>query len=585
MQILRLRSRKTLAELLVALVAVAGLARSAGAVVVNEFQVPTAGSAPTSIVRGPDGNLWFTEFSADRIGRITPTGGVTEFVLAAGRGPLAITTGSDNLLYFTERLADRIGRLNPLAGSDAAIQASLVEFLVPGVGSGPHGIASGPDGALWFTEFGSDQIGRLTTAGVITNEFPVPGAGSGPAWITQGPDGALWFTEAGSSEIGRITTAGVVTNEFPLATSSDPEGITVGPDGNLWFASFGTDKVGRITPGGVITEFPLGLGTGPLGIGLGPDTALWSALAVSGRIARVTTAGFFTTFPVPTPLSQPNGITTGPDGALWFTELAGNQIGRIVRLNLLLTGAGAGGGPHVRVFDTADSIELFSFFAFAPAFTGGVRVAVGDVNGDGVPDIITGAGPGGGPHVVVFSGVDLSVIRSFFAYNPSFTGGVFVAAGDVNGDGFVDIIAGTDAGGGSIVRVFSGATGAELFPPFFAYDPAFLGGVHLAAGDVDGDGRADIITGAGPGGGPHVKVFSGANLALLYSFLAYPAAFTGGVRVGAGDVNGDGRADIVTGAGPGGGPHVQVFSGANLALLQSFFAYPPAFTGGVFVAK
>jgi hypothetical protein len=118
-----------------------------------------------------------------------------------------------------------------------------------------------------------------------------------------------------------------------------------------------------------------------------------------------------------------------------------------------------------------------------------------------------------------------------------------------------------------------------------SYDPAFLGGVRVAAGDVNGDGRADIVTGAGPGGGPHVKVFSGANLSLLHSFFAYTPAFTGGVFVAAGDVNGDGRADIVTGAGPGGGPHVEIFSGADLALLQSFFAYAPAFTGGVFVAK
>ena len=110
---------------------------------------------------------------------------------------------------------------------------------------------------------------------------------------------------------------------------------------------------------------------------------------------------------------------------------------------------------------------------------------------------------------------------------------------------------------------------------FFAYDPAFGGGVTVAAGDVDGDGRADIITGAGPGGGPHVKVFSGADLSELASFFAYDAAFGGGVNVAAGDVNGDGLADIVTGAGLGGGPHVKVFSGADLSELASFFAYDP----------
>jgi hypothetical protein len=111
-----------------------------------------------------------------------------------------------------------------------------------------------------------------------------------------------------------------------------------------------------------------------------------------------------------------------------------------------------------------------------------------------------------------------------------------------------------------------------------------LGGVYIAAGDVNGDGFADIITGAGAGGSPHVKVFDGQTNSLLASFFAYDVAFTGGVRVAAGDVNDDGLADIITGAGPSGGPHVKVFDGHTSALLASFFAFAPSFTGGVYPA-
>src|SRR5262249_40862064 len=150
---------------------------------------------------------------------------------------------------------------------------------------------------------------------------------------------------------------------------------------------------------------------------------------------------------------------------------------------------------------------LLSFLAFDPTFRGGVRVALGDVNHDGTPDIIAAAGPGGGPHVRVFSGVDLHQLYGFFAYDPSFTDRGFVAAGDANGDGFADIVTGAGPGGGPHVRVFSGKDQSELIG-YFAYDPSFRGGVHVAAGDVDGDGKADVITGAGPGGGPHVRVFS-----------------------------------------------------------------------------
>src|SRR5205085_9317658 len=123
-----------------------------------------------------------------------------------------------------------------------------------------------------------------------------------------------------------------------------------------------------------------------------------------------------------------------------------------------------------------------------------------------------------------------------------------------------DIITGAGAGGGPHVEVFStaagtppsfkGLGGAALIRSFYAYDPNFSGGVFVAAGDVNNDGKADIITGAGAGGGPHVMVFSGTSLAVLASFMAYDPSFNGGVRVGIADVNADGQLDILTGAGP-----------------------------------
>src|SRR5262249_44945227 len=189
------------------------------------------------------------------------------------------------------------------------------------------------------------------------------------------------------------------------------------------------------------------------------------------------------------------------------------------------------------------------FMAYSPAFMNGVFVAVGDVNGDGYADIITGADAGGGPHVKVFSGKDGSLLYSFMAYSPAFTGGVRVAAGDVDGDGKADIITGAGPGGGPHVKVFSGATGA-LLQSFMAYSPSFSGGVYVAAGDLNGDHHADLIIGPGAGLGPQVEAFSGYDGSLLKSFLAYDASFTGGVRVGAQDVNGDGLADIITGSGP-----------------------------------
>jgi fibronectin-binding autotransporter adhesin len=277
---------------------------------------------------------------------------------------------------------------------------------------------------------------------------------------------------------------------------------------------------------------------------------------------------------------------TGNDITLTVTKVAASLI------HLSAVGSGQGGDGTVQVY-ASNGKSVFAFQPYSPSFHGGVRVATADVDGDGVEDLITGAGPGGGPHVQVFSGAKLlqgsvahvaGPVASFFAYDAGFQGGVFVAAADVNGDGKADIITGAGAGGGPHVIAFDSVTGDKL-ASFFAYDSAFRGGVNVAGGDLNGDGKAEIVTGAGPGGGPHVRAFDvAAGGKVIRNFFAYDAGFTGGVNVAVGDINGDGQQDIVTGAGAGGGPQVKVFDGGNLALFRSFYAYNAGFTGGVRVA-
>jgi fibronectin-binding autotransporter adhesin len=150
------------------------------------------------------------------------------------------------------------------------------------------------------------------------------------------------------------------------------------------------------------------------------------------------------------------------------------------------------------------------------------------------------------------------------------------ARGDVNGDGVPDIITGASAGGAPQVKVVDGKTG-QTIRQFMSFAPGFTGGVNVAAGDVNGDGAADIVTGAGAGAGPHVKVFDGKTGSVLRAWMAYEAGYQGGVRVAAGDQNGDGAADIVTtaaGTGAGGPAHVKVFSGKDGSLLSSSLAKP-----------
>ncbi|KKW16758.1 MAG: hypothetical protein UY52_C0001G0078 [Parcubacteria group bacterium GW2011_GWC2_49_9] len=221
----------------------------------------------------------------------------------------------------------------------------------------------------------------------------------------------------------------------------------------------------------------------------------------------------------------------------------------------IVTGAGPGGGPHVKVFDTEGKL-LNQFFPYPLGFRGGVDVATGDTNGDGIDEIITGAGPGGGPHVRIMKR-DGTVIKQFFAYIETFRGGVRVAAADLNGDGKDEIITGAGPGGGPHVRIFDRL--GNRTGQFFAYAETFRGGIDVAAVESTPVTPAAIITSAGPGGGPHVRVFNRQGK-VISQFFPYPVEFRGGVRVDAANVDTkNDRPEIVVAPATGGGPNIRLY--------------------------
>lgn len=246
---------------------------------------------------------------------------------------------------------------------------------------------------------------------------------------------------------------------------------------------------------------------------------------------------------------------------------------------MFLTAPGNGESPDVHVYDGAGN-QLNAFQANGAH--SGARVAAGDVDGDLKADYITATGPGTPSQVTVRS-QDGSKQSSFSPYG-NFTGGVFVAAGDVDGDTKAEIITGADAGGGPHVIVWNFDNGqATPEMSFFAYDPTFHGGVRVAAADLTGSTKADIITATGPGGGPHVRVWDvGSGSPVEFAgWYAYAASWTGGVNVAAGEI--DGTRTVITGVGPGGGPHVRLFSTRG-ELRKEWYAYDAGFGGGVNVA-
>jgi hypothetical protein len=311
-------------------------------------------------------------------------------------------------------------------------------------------------------------------------------------------------------------------------------------------------------------------------------------------------------------------------------------------------GTDSGGGPVVIVKFTDGS--SLSFFAYDPTYTGGVRVALGDLNGDGTNEVICGAGVGGGPNVRVFSVTPsrATMVANFFAFEPVFMGGVYVAAGNLDGNvsasghAIDDLIVSAGPGGGPRVIAFSGGTNYvnlnSQLCDYFVYSPTFRGGVTVAAGNVFGGvGSTDeIITGAGAGGGPHVRAFQLSNTNTPNSVLEYMAFdpdFRNGIYVSSGDISGDGIDDIFTGSnaesnnpsmvnvhqsngsntllypfaqfaggarvgvardssnneymvvgtGPGVDRSLVKIYNRNLIAIDSLFVFPIEYTGGVFV--
>ena len=250
----------------------------------------------------------------------------------------------------------------------------------------------------------------------------------------------------------------------------------------------------------------------------------------------------------------------------------------LTKNSYLVAGLGFDSFPQLKILK-ADGTVFKSFYAYSPNFTGQINIAVGDVNGDGKQEIVTGTGSGGGPHVRVFN-VEGYVLSQFFAQDKNSRGGINIAVGDVNGDGKQEIITGAGKGEKPQVKIFNYQ--GELMGEFLAYMENFIGGVKVAVGDVNGDGKQEIVTGAGSGGGPHVRIFD-INGLVVSQFFAFNKNFGGGVNVAVGDLHGDGRAEIIVSVEQNSTPVVRVFDYQGREL-SSFFAYEPTFLNGISVA-
>ena len=253
-----------------------------------------------------------------------------------------------------------------------------------------------------------------------------------------------------------------------------------------------------------------------------------------------------------------------------FRSAVGDVDGDLVKD--IVIGAGFNGGPRVRVFSLNGGGGIFNFnpstsiadfFAYESTFRNGVHVASGDLDADRVDEVVTGAGAGGGPAVKVYSAAeifagfaDTPAQKAYFAFDSNNRGGVNVAVGQFRGDGRGDIVAGTGNGAAQL-RVFDGRSAAFLrdltvsgtdgssssgvlsgaglpngLSPSGSGGASVAGGARVAVTDRNGDGLSDIVVGQGFGSQPRVRIFDGTSLAELSNNLVFNSLFGGGVYVG-----------------------------------------------------
>jgi hypothetical protein len=533
----------------------------------------------------------------------TADAGLGASVAVAPNGTVAVasyyvdryTTGSprsSKLMYHTRTgggawaHADVVSRPDGYAAGDGPRFTGFAPQLLFDAASQPTIVFSDEAGEHLAESFANEFAGQIRVATLSGNRWTAR-----TVFRQSDPVRNQLFYPVAASYRGQLTFAGlravstVDANRNPTRTDFDlvEVGVPAGPAAPVTAGSARPSAQDDPGPSRVVVNAP-GPGAGRPAAGNAPDPAAVAATTDARPGATTTVTVFRSDGQVDFTLT-PFGDGYAGGARVARGDVTGDGVPDII------VGSGGGIPARVRVWDGQTRSLIFDVAPFE-GFTGSAEVAAGDLDGDGLADLVIGPGAGGGPRIQTWTAADgpfRKLANDFFGLPyPDFRGGLRLAVGDIDRDGAGDLVVAPGEGGGPRVTVYDGRSVAAggprlLVNDFFAFDPSGRTGLHLAAGDLDGDGYADIVAGSGGGGGPRVRVISGRDLAAgrgvrsVTDFFAADPSERAGARVGITDINGDGRADLLTGTAGG---RVTAFAGGSPVLAFPAFA---GVAGGVYV--
>lgn len=369
---------------------------------------------------------------------------------------------------------------------------------------------------------------------------------------------------------GTSMAAPLVSGALALIEQANPE-LSPREVVNILFAS--TDNINSLNP-----SYLGQLGNGRLNVDRAIDMATLELYSHVGRLLIAPING-----QKPIMISATNGSVVselkGTENIKTASVASGDLNGDGV--DEIILGLAVGQEPQVLILNTKGKI-LKKFLAYDKKWRGGVNLAVNDLDGDGRAEIITAPASNGSPLIKIFD--ENGKLKSqFYAYDKKLNMGFNLAAAYLDNLSEMKIFVTPAAGTEGPVKIFS--VSGKLLNAFFPYEKKFKGGVKIAVANLDGrknHNSSEIIFAPGAGRDPQVKIYD-STLKLKKQFLAYKKNWQGGLNISAGDINNDGISEIALGANPGAAPHVRIFDG-NANLIESFYAWPESFKGGVNLA-